>query len=167
MPNLYLLRHAKSSWDDPGSNDRDRPLSPRGRRAAERLAEHLRAEGVHPDLVLCSPAVRARQTLARVRRALGDPKVTFDEILYAADAERLLARLRTVPAGVETVLLIGHNPGLQDLALDLAAEGRGLRKLRAKLPTGALVSLSFEGAWSDLGPGRAVLAGFVVPRELP
>ena len=167
MSRLYLLRHAKSSWDDPGSNDRDRPLSPRGRRAAERIAEHLRAEGVRLDLVLCSPAVRARQTLARVRRALGDPKVSFDQTLYAADADRLLARLRAVPAGVEALMVVGHNPGLQDLALELATKGSEVRKLREKLPTGGLATFSFEGAWHELGPRRAKLVRFVVPRELP
>lgn len=167
MPHLYLLRHAKSSWDEPGMDDRDRPLSPRGRRAAERVGEHVRAEGIRPDLVLCSPAVRARQTLARVRRGLGDPKVTFDETLYAAEADRLLARLRTVPADAEAVMIVGHNPGLQDLALELAAKGGDLRRLRGKLPTGALATLAFEGPWQELGPRRAKLVRFVVPRDLP
>jgi len=167
MPQLYLLRHARSSWDEPGLSDRDRPLSPRGRRAAKRIAEHVRAEHIRPELVLCSPAIRARQTLARVRRGLGDPKVSFEEVLYAADADQLLERLRAVPAGVESVLLVGHNPGLQDLALELAREGERLGKLREKLPTGTLVTLAFEGAWSDLRSGRAVLAGSVAPRELP
>jgi phosphohistidine phosphatase len=167
MPHLELLRHAKSSWDDPGLSDRDRPLSPRGRRAAKRVAEHIRAEGIRPELVLCSPAIRARQTLARVRRALGDPKVSFDEVLYAADAEVLLGRLRAVPAGTGTVLVVGHNPGLQDLALELASSGAALGRLRKKLPTCALVSLTFEGAWSDLGAGSAELVGFLVPRDLP
>ncbi len=167
MPHLYLLRHAKSSWDDPGLSDRDRPLSPRGRRTAKRIAEHLRAEGIRPELVLCSPAIRARQTLARVRRALGDPRVSFDEALYAADADELLARLRAVTAGVEAVLVVGHNPGLQDLALELASTGGGLGRLRRKLPTGGLATLSFEGSWQDLAPRRAKLDSFIVPRELP
>ena len=167
MPLLYLLRHAKSSWDDPGSSDRDRPLSPRGRRAAKRIGEYVHAEAIRPELVLCSPAVRARQTLARVRRGLGDPKVSFEETLYAGDADRLLARLRTVPVGVEAVMVVGHNPGLQDLALELATKSGEVRKLREKLPTGGLATLSFEGAWRDLGPHRAKLVRLVVPRELP
>jgi len=117
--------------------------------------------------VLCSPAIRARQTLARVRRALGDPKVSFDEALYAADADELLERLRAVPAGVETVLVVGHNPGLQDLALELASTGAGLGRLREKLPTGGLATLAFEGTWQDLAPGKARLVGFIAPRDLP
>jgi phosphohistidine phosphatase len=166
MPLLYLLRHAKSSWDNPGSSDRDRPLSPRGRRAAKRIGQYVHAEAIRPELVLCSPAVRARQTLARVRRGLGDPKVSFDETLYAADGDRLLERLRAVPADIGSVLVVGHDPGLHDLALELASGGGGLRKLREKFPTGGLATFSFEGPWGDLAPGRARLVGFVVPREL-
>ena len=166
MPRLYLLRHAKSSWDDPGLVDRDRPLAPRGRRAAERLAEHLRTEGVRPDLVLCSPAVRARETLAAVAPALGDPTAIVEDLLYGADADEVLARLRELPDPTECAMVIGHNPTLQDLTLDLAGEGEDLPRLREKLPTGALVTLVFEGRWRDLRPGAATLVGFVVPRDL-
>jgi len=97
MPRLYLLRHAKSSWDDPGLADRDRPLAPRGRRDAGRMAEHLRAEDVRPGLVLCSAAVRARQTLAAVDEVLGDPPTSIEDGLYGAEPEDVLARLREVP----------------------------------------------------------------------
>jgi phosphohistidine phosphatase len=166
MPRLYLLRHAKSSWDEPGLADRDRPLAPRGRRAAERMAGHLRTEGVRPGLVLCSPAVRTRQTLAAVAGALGDPPVSVEDRLYGAEPEDLVARLREVPDPTGDVLVIGHNPTLQDLALELATEGDPLPRLREKLPTGALATLVFDGSWRDLGHGRATLEALVVPRDL-
>ena len=166
MPLLYLLRHAKSSWDDPGLADRDRPLAPRGRRAAERMAEHLRAHDVRPGLVLCSPAVRARQTLAAVTAALGDPPTTVEDGLYGGEPEHVVARLREVPDTTEAVMVIGHDPTLQDLALELAGGGDDLPRLREKLPTGALATLAFEGSWRDLAPGRATLEAFVVPRDL-
>ena len=91
---LHVLRHAKSSWDPPGLPDHERPVSPRGRKAAKRIARVLAAEGVRPQLVLCSPAVRARQTLERVLDALGSPETGVDEALYHAPAESLLARVR-------------------------------------------------------------------------
>jgi phosphohistidine phosphatase len=160
---LYLLRHAKSSWDEPLA-DADRPLAPRGRKAAKRIAGYVEREGIRPDLVICSTAVRARQTLERVAPALGEPEVTFDERLYAASEGQLLARLREVPASVESVLLVGHNPGTAQLLALLAGSGR---PLPVEVPTGALASLSFSGAaWWELGPGDASLDAFVVPREL-
>lgn len=166
MTRLYLLRHAKSSWDAPGLSDRDRPLAPRGERAAGRMAEHLRTAGVRPDVVLCSPAVRARQTLEIVQAALGEPQVLVEDPLYATDADGLLERLRSLPVGTAAAMVVAHNPMLQDLALDLASSGAGLDRLREKLPTGALVTLVFEGPWSGLGPGGAVLEDLVAPRGL-
>jgi phosphohistidine phosphatase len=160
---LYLLRHAKSSWDEPLA-DVDRPLAPRGRKAAKRIAEHVEREGIRPDLVICSTAVRARQTLERVAPALGEPEVTFDERLYGASEGQLLVRLREVPASVGSVLLVGHNPATAQLLALLAGSGA---PLPAEVPTGALASLSFRAdAWSELEPGGASLDAFVVPREL-
>ena len=166
MTTLYLLRHAKSSWDEPGLADRERPLAPRGRRAVGRVAEHLRAEGVRPEVVLCSTAVRARQTLEIVLPALGEPEVLVEDGLYGDDAEEVLDRLRSLPDAIARAMVVGHNPTLQDLALDLAASGRDLERLREKLPTGALVTLAFEGPWRGLGAGRATLESLVVPRDL-
>lgn len=166
MTRLYLLRHAKSSWDEPGVPDRERPLAPRGRRAARRMAEHLQAEGVRPDVVLCSTAVRARQTLDIVLPALGEPRILVEDALYATDAAGVLDRVRSLPEGTSTAMIVGHNPTLQDLSLDLASAGRDLARLREKLPTAALVTLVFEGSWPDLGAGRATLDSLVVPRDL-
>ena len=124
MKRLYLLRHAKSSWDDPTLADHDRPLAPRGRRAAKVIAEHLGREGIAPELVLCSPSRRTRQTLTRIAPGLGkSADVQIKPELYAASAADLLEVLHEVPDEVESVMLIGHNPGIQDLALSLAGAG--------------------------------------------
>ena len=167
MKQLFLLRHAKSSWDDSSLPDHDRPLAPRGVRATAVLADHLRAADVAPSLVLCSPARRTRETLEGIRDALGaDVEVQFEHELYGASAERLLERVGDVDDSVESVLLIGHNPGIADLALALAGRGHDVEALRGKYPTGALATLAFEKSWRDLAPGRAELTGYVTPKQL-
>jgi phosphohistidine phosphatase len=164
---LYLLRHAKSSWDDPTLGDRDRPLAPRGKRASEKMAKHLKSERIRPALVLCSSAQRTRQTLKRITPALGKPHIEVEDDLYAASAGELLARLRKVPDTVPSVLLIGHNPGLQDLALTLARDGPDRARLEEKFPTGALAVLSVRRlTWSGLQPGDAELLACIAPRDL-
>jgi phosphohistidine phosphatase len=161
---VYLLRHAKSSWKT-GLPDHERPLAPRGERAAKAIALHLRDQGIEPELVLCSTARRARETLERIE--LGTPDVRFEDELYGAGAASLLARLRSVPDDVGSVMLIGHNPGLQLLALDLARPGAELRELEAKYPTAALATLAFPGpSWAALQSGAAQLVGLVRPRDL-
>jgi phosphohistidine phosphatase len=167
MKRLYLLRHAKSSWDDPTLADHDRPLAPRGRRAAKVMAEHLRRKGIAPELVLCSPARRTRQTLKRLAPGLGkDADVQIEPKLYAAPARDLLEVLHEVPDEVESVMLIGHNPGIQDLALSLASAGSEVPRLRSNFPTAALATLEFDGGWRELAPGSAALVSFLKPKEL-
>jgi phosphohistidine phosphatase len=167
MKRLFLLRHAKSSWDDPGLADEDRPLAPRGRRAATLIAEWLGRERVSPALVLCSSATRARETLERIAPALGEGvRVQIEPGLYAASERHLLERLRAVQEGVESLMLIGHNPGLEELALRLAGRGEKLADVRRKYPTGALATLEFNGRWSELGPEEAELTDFVTPKQL-
>jgi phosphohistidine phosphatase len=167
MKTLYLLRHAKSSWDDPDLADRDRPLAPRGQRAAARIAVYLRRERISPALVLCSPALRARETLAAIAAELrADLEISHEDGLYGADVDELVERVRAVPDSVPTVLLVGHNPGLHDLALFLAEPSGTANRLREKFPTGALATLEISGAWSELDEGRARLVDYVVPREL-
>jgi phosphohistidine phosphatase len=163
MGRLYLLRHAKSSWDDPSLADFERPLAPRGRKAAKRIADYAAREGIRPDLVVCSPATRARETLDRVVPALGGPEIEFDERLYGATEGELLNRLREVPTSVGSVLLVGHNPGTAQLLTLLVGPGT---PLPAEVPTGALASLSFRAGWDELRPGLASLDAFVVPRDL-
>ena len=164
---LHLLRHAKSSWDDPGVADAARPLAPRGERAARKLARRLTREGVSPGLVLCSSARRARQTLELIRPALpGAPGILVEDGLYAASGPELMARLRQVPAGTDEVMLIGHNPGIHDLALALAGDAAPAG-LREQLPTGALASLRFGAAtWADVGPGGGAVIRLLLPRQL-
>jgi phosphohistidine phosphatase len=167
MKQLLLLRHAKSSWEDRGLADHDRPLAPRGRRAAKLIAEHLRRERVAPALVLCSSAQRTRETLERIAPALGEQvPVQIERELYAASEHRLLERVRGVEESVESVMVIGHNPGVEQLALSLAVSGENLAAVRRKYPTGALATLEFAGRWRELGPGSAELADFVTPKQL-
>jgi phosphohistidine phosphatase len=164
---LFLLRHAKSSHDDPALADHERPLSPRGRRAAKAMAGHLRERGIRPALVLCSQATRARQTLAGLAPALdGSPDVRIESELYEASARGLLARLQGIPGAVPSAMVIGHNPAIERLALDLAATGPDLADLARKYPTGALATLEFTGDWRDLDADRARVVGFVKPRDL-
>jgi phosphohistidine phosphatase len=158
---LYLLRHAKSSWDDPGLDDHDRPLAPRGRKAAARMGEYLRASQAQISLVLCSSAVRTRQTL----ELLAPPgEVQIEPELYQASSGQLVERLRRIPETADAVLLIGHNPAIQDLAVGLTGSATDLGS--RKFPTAALAILTFAGAWPELDRGRAELAEFVTPKEL-
>jgi phosphohistidine phosphatase len=164
---LLLLRHAKSSWDEPGLADHDRPLAPRGRRAAQLIAGHLREEELAPRLVLCSTARRALETLELIRPALGDDaEVRAERELYAASAGDLLERVRALPGSVPSAMLIGHNTAIADLALSLAGSGPDLAELERKFPTAALATLAFDTGWPELGPRAAVLERFVRPREL-
>lgn len=166
MHTLYLLRHAKSSWVDPTLSDLQRPLAARGRRDAKRIAKHLRRLGDEPELVLCSPAMRTRETLELVRPAIGSSTIVLEDELYAASSDELLARIRLVPDPVASVMLIGHNPGLQQLALLLASSGDERERLEAKFPTAALATLAVATSWSRLAPTDATLTAYVVPKQL-
>ncbi len=165
---LWLLRHAKSSWEDPGLPDIERPLAARGVRAAERIARYLDAEGIRPQLVLCSPAARAQGTLEIVRPSLGTPEVSVEPELYTFDPEPLVERIRLVADDVASAMLVGHNPAMQALAVWLARSGDRLTELAAKYPTAALAELKLDAeTWGATAAGSAVLTRFVLPRELP
>ena len=164
---LLLLRHAKSSWDRAELADHDRPLAPRGQRAATAVGEHVRSLAEPPELVLCSSAARTVETLERIRFALPPTtSVTIDESLYGADADDLLARVLQLPSMVTSALLIGHNPGIGDLAVMLAGHGDGaaLAAMRAKFPTAALANLVIDRPWSDVKAGVATLEEYWTPR---
>jgi phosphohistidine phosphatase len=166
LKTVYLLRHGKSSWDDPLLADHERPLAPRGRKAAGRMADRLHQAGPRPQMVLCSSAARARATLDAISRALGKAAdVRIEDALYGASAEEILDRLRELPERVDAVLVIGHNPGLQDLALELAGDGDAAcwSRLREKFPTAALATLSTSASWAELGPDQAYLESLVTP----
>jgi phosphohistidine phosphatase len=123
---------------------------------------------VRPELILCSTALRARQTLERVRPGLGeDAEVEFDPSLYAFDADALLARVRELPEAVRSVMLVGHNPAMQELVLTVASSGEGLDDVRRKFPTGAVARLDLGvGSWRELDASTARLGVFVTPRGL-
>lgn len=167
---LGLLRHAKSSWSDPGLSDFDRPLNARGEAAAPLMGKALAENGFRPDLILCSPAKRTRQTLARAAPGTsGDPpRIIFDERLYLATAGEWLNVLRTAGDGATAVLGIGHNPGLHTLAVNLAGSGSpsDIGRLTDKFPTAAVALIEFDGdAWADIGAGKGRLQTFITPKE--
>jgi phosphohistidine phosphatase len=162
---LYLLRHAKSDWDDPALADRDRPLAARGRKAASVLAAHIERSGISPALVLCSPARRTMDTLRLISGSFRDPvEILVEEELYGAGMGELLRRLRDVGEATPSVMLIGHNPAIHELALALARSVDDLRQLKTKFPTGAMATLAVPGAWKDLGAEPADLLEFALPR---
>jgi len=166
---LYVLRHAKSSWEGLGLDDHERPLAPRGRRALKVLSSYMRSQAIEPSLVLCSTARRTRETLEGVEP--GGQHVIEPE-LYAVSPGALLERLREIPEGTASVMLIGHNPAVQVLVLRLAAADDSspvageLGEVQRKFPTGALATLEFDCPWDKLGPGKARLTGFVRPKQL-
>jgi len=168
---ILLLRHAKSAWNDAPLSDHDRPLNRRGERAARAIADHFAQHGPRPDLILCSTATRARQTLAPLLKRLGPPAppTSLEDDLYLASEASLWARLQAVPDDVATVLLIGHNDGIWQLAAMLAGRGSKvlLTALREKYPTGALTMLHAPAErWRDLAAGSGELFAFVRPRDL-
>lgn len=170
MPTLLLLRHAKSSWADPALDDHDRPLADRGREAARRIGDWMRAQQLQPDLVLCSTAARARETFDLLGPRLGTPPpLRTLRSLYLAEPERLLQIVRRTPADAGRLMLIGHNPGLQRFARHLAGHGRprDLRRMARKFPTAALAVIAFAGAdWPDVAPGAGTLEALVRSKQL-
>ena len=132
MKTLYLLRHAKSSWKDRGLDDLDRPLNKRGRETAKTMAAHLRRAKITFDLVLCSTAARAKQTLEPIAKAIKPPRVVFESRIYAVAQPELLKYLRGLPETVECALMIGHNPGLLILRWRLLIPNRAIVCRRPK-----------------------------------
>lgn len=164
---LWVVRHAKSDWGHASLPDHDRPLAPRGVAALPGIRDELRARGASPTTVLCSSAVRTVATLDGLRPALPpDADVVIDPDLYGAPARTWLDRCRAIDGDDTEVLLIGHNPGLEDLLHLLAGSGvpAALAQLAAKLPTGALGALAFTGPWAMVEPGACHLELLRVPR---
>ena len=177
MRQLLLLRHAKSAWDDPALSDHARPLNARGRRAAVAMAAAMRGLGLRPELVLVSSSRRTLQTLEGLGPLEGTPRVEPMDDLYLAPWTRLLEAVREVPEAVGSVLLIAHNPGLHDLALNLAghpdgsagggAAEAGAAALAEAYPTASLAEFALPGSWASLGAGGARLVRFLQPKDLP
>jgi phosphohistidine phosphatase len=175
---LVLVRHAKSAWPD--VPDQERPLARRGQRNAPAMGRWLRTAGHLPDRVLCSTALRARETWQLMQSGLpATPPTAFDDGVYEASAARLLELVRQTPAPARTLLVVGHDPAIPELALALAvtvparpARTRGdvvpsamLDRMRAKFPTAAIAVLEFTGSWNLLAPGSARLTCFVTLRD--
>jgi phosphohistidine phosphatase len=167
---LMLLRHAKSAWAGQASSDRDRPLDERGRRAAPVMAGYISEIGETPDLVLCSTALRARQTLDHMANDFDPkPEIQHDDALYLADQHQILSRIHDTGRDWRKVLVIGHNPGLQRLARGLAgrANPRDAARIDSKFPTAGLVVLTAAlETWRDLSPDTVRAAVFVAPKHL-
>ncbi|HZH50888.1 MAG TPA: histidine phosphatase family protein [Microvirga sp.] len=168
MLRLLLLRHAKAAWP-PGVHDAERPLAKRGREAAVRMAHYLKDEELVPDLVLVSPARRTLETWELVRPVLGDVEARRDGRIYEAPVSRLLAVLREVGPEVRTLLMIGHNPGFEDLAALLIDDGEqdDILLMRQKYPTAGLAVIDFPvDGWHEVGRKLGRLERFTTPKSL-
>ena len=173
---LLLLRHAKSDWSDAeNTDDHDRPLSPRGREAAPRMGAYIQSHGYGPALVLSSSARRTKETVKLLLpQFVQRPDLRYTRALYLAEWPSLLEEVRKVPSPSSPLLIVGHNPGMQQFALALslqpqsAAEKARAQLLAQKFPTAALAVFDFEGAdWSHVKPGAGRLADFMRPKDLP
>lgn len=162
MKTLLLLRHAKSSWNDPDLQDFERPLNQRGRRAAPLVGRFMLQQGLVPDLILCSPAERARETIALIIEAarLGS-ELRYDERIYEASAESLLEVVSQAEDRFAVVLVVGHNPGMEELLPLLSGE-------TASMPTAALAVITFDTEkWSKVKEHKGHLESLTLPKELP
>jgi len=174
MRQLLLLRHAKSSWDDPSLADHARPLNTRGRRAATAMAAAMQDLGLSPDVVMVSSARRTLQTLEAISPFPDSPLIEPMDDLYLAPWPRMLDMLRQAPETARSVMLIGHNPGLQDLALALAGPAAmagpsavAARRMAEGFPTCALAEFTIATPWRDLAEGGGRLIRFMAPADLP
>jgi phosphohistidine phosphatase len=165
---LYLMRHAKSDWGDPKLEDHERPLNGRGRKGAKLIADHIRATGIAPDVVLCSSAKRAVETLDKLRAALPEgADVKIEPKLYGATSQALLTRIKRLSSRASSVLIVGHDPAMHELILELAARGADLDEVRRKFPTAGLAVLEARvNTWGELAPQKASLKSFVSPKLL-
>jgi phosphohistidine phosphatase len=165
---LYVLRHAKSDWGDESLRDFDRPLNHRGRKAARAVGREMRERGICPDLVIASPAVRAKETLERVLEGFGrDVRVTEDRQIYEAATGTLLEIVRAAPDDVEHLMIVGHNPGFQNLVVTLTEPCALREEAGEKFPTGALAEIRFSiDRWSAVAAGAGQLEDLIKPRDL-
>lgn len=170
MLTLILFRHAKSSWDDRAQADVDRPLNARGRQAAPLMGRYLADAGLVPERVLCSSAVRTRETAALALAELPEAAAPeYYDALYLAAPHRLLAEIQRVPGTVRRLMLIGHNPGIHELAVELVGRGSASdrKRLLEKFPTAGVAVIRFEvTAWNRVKSGAGELIAFVTPRSL-
>jgi phosphohistidine phosphatase len=170
MRRLMLLRHAKSDWSQGVGGDHGRPLNGRGREAAPKVGAYVAQANLLPDLILCSTAERTRQTFELLTGAFATaPKVRFEDELYLAEPEAIISLVRDTPDKIHTLMVIGHNPGIHQVASDLVGSGNddAREKLAAKFPTAALAVIDFAtDDWNEIGPHAGRLDRFITPRLL-
>ena len=170
MRRLMLLRHAKSDWSTPGQRDQDRPLNPRGREAATKMGAYMVRHALIPDLIVASTAKRAVETLDLLLAAFEqEPRHVAEAVVYEAGPNALLGVLKETPRTVHSLMVVGHNPGLGELAALLIASGEveARQRLLEKFPTAGLAVIDFAlDDWSKLHPRAGRLDRFVVPRAL-
>ena len=171
MKRLTVLRHAKSSWEEPNLDDFDRPLNPRGWKAARRMGGEMKRRDMQLDLALASPALRVRETLDGLAQGHGPFAfpIRFESAIYGASTAILLNLLRAVPDHAGKCLLVGHNPGLQRLILELTVDGEnGLRdRVADRYPTAALAVIELPTwHWSEIAPGSGTIVELILPKEL-
>ena len=161
MKTLLLLRHAKSSWDDASLRDFERPLADRGRRDAPRMGEQLKLRAPLPDLIISSPAERARQTAQAIVEAGGlTARLEFHDSIYGATSAELMRLIRRLPDAVNCALMVGHNPGFEELVSRLIGSDE-------RMPTAALACIEFQiGHWNDLEDEAGRLIWLLTPKKL-
>ncbi len=162
MKTLFLLRHAKSSWDDPDLSDFDRPLNKRGLKAAPKMGAEMRKRKLQPDLILSSPAARAKETTRLISEAAGlKTEVRYEQEIYEASVARLLKIVSQIDESVNTAMMVGHNPGFEELLSALTGESQ-------RMPTAALACIELEvEKWSEVSASSGKLAWLVKPKDLP
>ena len=170
MKTLYFLRHAKSDWSNFDLSDHERSLNTRGQRACAKTGQVLRKRGFSPDRVLCSSAVRAKETLEAVMLAAERTwPVTFEPKLYGASADSILSLIRQQPDTAASLFLIGHNPGFQDLVMGLAGKEKSegtLARIARKMPTAGFAEISFDtDSFKNIGVGTGLLVDFFKPKD--
>jgi phosphohistidine phosphatase len=167
MSRLFLLRHAKAGWAAPGMRDFDRPLEPVGRTDADAIGAAMVARSLLPDLVLCSSAKRARETLEWVARHTGEGRVIYSDDLYSTDAAGYVDFIRET-ADADQVLLVGHNPMMEDVAMALSGDGdeRARIALGSGFPTSALAVIRLPAKLTETAPGKGYLEAFITPADL-
>lgn len=165
---LLILRHAKSAWDTGAPSDFERPLAPRGRKAAPRVGRWLASQGLVPDFVVSSPAARARQTVEAVcsELGIGTEHIHWDRRIYGGWTRTLIDVLRDSPPDAGRVLIAGHNPGLEDLLESLCRERPEIPYDGKLMPTAAVARLQIDPPWAELRPGCASLLSLTRARQL-
>lgn len=167
---LYLLRHGKASKDYDAYVDFERPLIKRGKKDSKQMKKWLASNHIMPDLILCSPSVRTKETLEKVIKAFDNIEVLFVESLYLASADEILHLLQQVVSERRNILVIGHNPGFEDFVTNICDIGQSndsaVERIGNKFPTSSIACIEIEGKWSDLGKAPAYLTEFIRPVDL-